>query len=114
MLQTTRTPGKGDSSVPGPPTSDQTGSEAVPKEIKFYIGALACSIPVSAVNNLGFRRMHFQVAPRQPRLKLGLKGFSFVLGPAVYQPVISISTPREFRVCPHHPEIKRVVHKKIG
>ena len=67
-----------------PETSDPAGSKAVAKEVKFDIGVLACSMPIAAVNKLGFRRMHFQVAFRQPRLKLDPKGFSFVLGPAVY------------------------------
>jgi hypothetical protein len=58
--------------------------------------------------------MHLQAAFFQAGFKLGLNGFSFLLGPAVHQPVISVSTPWEVRMRPVHPEIKRVVQEQIG
>ena len=54
--------------------------------------------------------MHLQVTLFQACLKLGPDGFRFLLGPAVYQPVIRIPTPREVRICPPHPEIECVMH----
>jgi hypothetical protein len=45
-------------------------------------------------------------------LKIGLEGLRFLLGPAVNQPVIRIPTPRDW-VRPRHPEVERVVQKKI-
>jgi hypothetical protein len=33
---------------------------------------------------------------------------------AVHQPIIRIPTPWEVQMCPHHPEIKGIVHKEIG
>jgi hypothetical protein len=61
----------------------------------------------------GFGGMHFELAFRQPRLKFSLEGLSFFLGPTVHQPIISIPTPWEGRVCPFHPEIKRVMQEQI-
>ena len=58
--------------------------------------------------------MHLQVALRQPGLKLSFNSFSFVLGSAVYQPIICIPTPWEVEMCPRHPQIERVVHEEIG
>jgi hypothetical protein len=86
-------------------TSDQTRSKAVHEEVKFDVRVLVLTLLVFAVNNLGFRRMHLQVALRQPGLKLGLEGFCFLLGTAVCQPIVSIPTPREIRVRPRHPEV---------
>jgi hypothetical protein len=57
--------------------------------------------------------MHFELAFRQPRLKFSLEGLSFFLGPTVHQPIVSIPTPWEVRVCPFHPEIKCVVQEQI-
>jgi len=31
----------------------------------------------------------------------------------VHQSIVSIPTPWELRVCPHHPEVERVVKKEI-
>jgi hypothetical protein len=46
-------------------------------------------------DDLGFRRMHFQVALRQPGWKLHLEGLRLVLRPTVHQPIVCISTPQE-------------------
>src|SRR5438552_5130952 len=32
----------------------------------------------------------------------------------MHQPIIRIPTPWEVRMCPCHPEVKRVVHEEIG
>jgi hypothetical protein len=42
--------------------SYQTGPKAIPEEVKLNVGILAFAFPVFAVDDLGFRRMHFQVA----------------------------------------------------
>src|ERR1035441_2119182 len=95
-------------------TADQTRAKAVPEEVKFDVRILAFTLPVFAVDDFGFRRMHLQVALRQPGLQLSLEGLRFLPGTAVHQPVVRIPTPWKIRMCPRHPEIKRVVHKKIG
>ena len=69
--------------------------------------------PVLAVNDLGFRRVQFQATDCEASLKIGLEGLRFLLGPAVNQPVIRIPTPRKVWVRPRHPEVERVVQKKI-
>src|SRR6202008_758369 len=68
---------------------------------------------VLAVNDPGFRRMHFQVAFCQPRLKLCFECQRFLLVPAVDQPIVCIPTPREIWVHPCHPEIKRVMQEQV-
>ena len=93
---------------------NQPRPKAVSEEVKFDVRILAFAVPVFAVDDLGFRRMHLQPALRQSGLKLGLEGLRFLLGPAVHQPIICIPTPREVRVCPCHPEIERVVQEEIG
>jgi hypothetical protein len=50
--------------------------------------------------------MHLQAALRQPCLKLRLESLSFLLVPAVDQPIVCIPTPRKVWVRPCHPEIK--------
>jgi len=90
------------------------GRELYPRKSNLTFGLLAFAFSVFAVDDLGFRWMHLQVALRQPRLKLDLKGFRFLLVSAMYQPIICIATPWEVRVCPYHPEVKRVVHKDVG
>ena len=57
--------------------------------------------------------MHLQMALRQASLKLQLERLCFLLVTAVHQSVVSIPTPREVRVCPHHPEIERIVEKNV-
>jgi hypothetical protein len=66
-----------------PKTSDPTRPKAEPEEVKFDIRILAFAISVFAVDNFGFRRMHLQVALRQPGLKLGLKSLCFLLAATV-------------------------------
>jgi hypothetical protein len=58
--------------------------------------------------------MHLQTAFRQAGLKLRLEGFRFLLATAVHQSIVSIPTPWEIRMCPRHPEVERVVKKKVG
>src|SRR5271157_949752 len=91
-----------------------TRSELVSKEVKrdVWIPPFALSIPT--IDDLSFGGMHLQAALFQAGLKIGLNGFSFLLGPAVHQPVVSVSTPWEARVHPFHPEIKRVMQEQIG
>jgi hypothetical protein len=57
--------------------------------------------------------MHLQAALCQANLQLRLKRLSFLLVTAVHQSIVRIPTPREVRVFPRHPEIKRIVEKKI-
>src|SRR5215472_10385760 len=97
-----------------PETSYQPRPKAIPEEIKFDVRVLASTVPVFAVDDFGFRRMHLQTAFRQARLKLRLEGFRFLFATAVHQPVIRIPTPWEIRMCPRHPDIERVVKKEIG
>ena len=54
------------------------------------------------------------MAFRQPGLKRSFESFRFLLGPTVHQPIVCISTPREFQMYPRHPDIKCIVHEKIG
>src|SRR5215469_2625804 len=96
-----------------PETSYQPGPKAIPEEIKFDIRVLASAVPVFAVDDFGFRRMHLQTASRQARLKFRLEGFRFLLATAVHQSIVCIPTPWEIRVCPRHPEVERVVKKQI-
>ena len=92
---------------------NQSGPKAVPEEVKFDVRILAFALPVLAVDDLGFRRMHLQAALCQASLKLGLEGLGFLLVPAVNQSIIRIPTPRKVGVCPRHPEIERVMQKQI-
>ena len=96
-----------------PETSDQPRPKAIPEEIKFDIRVLAPALPVFAVDDLGFRRMHLQTAFRQASLKLCLEGFRFLLATTVHQSIVCIPTPWEIGMCPRHPEVERVVKKEI-
>src|ERR1700730_17396031 len=90
-----------------------SGPKAVSEEVKFDVRILFFATPVLAVNDLGFRRVQFQATDCEASLKIGLEGLRFLLGPAVNQPVIRIPTPRKVWVRPRHPEVERVVQKKI-
>ena len=96
-----------------PETSHQTRPKAVPKEVKFDVRILAFALPVFAVDDLGFRRMHLQATLRQAGLKLHFESLRFLLVTAVHQSIIRIPTPREIRMCPRHPEIERIVEKNV-
>ena len=50
----------------------------------------------------------------QSGLKLSHDGLCLPLGPAVHQSVVCIPTPRKLRVCPCHPQIKRIVQEQVG
>ena len=89
------------------------GSKAVSEKVETDIRVPAFALPALAVDDFGFRRMQLQAARRQAGLKAGHEGQGFLLGSAVNEPVICISTPREVRMCPRHPEVKRVVQEKI-
>lgn len=75
--------------------SNQPGPKAVSEEVELNVRIRAFALPVLAVNDLGFRRMHLQAALRQPCLKLRLESLSFLLVPAVNQPIVCIPTPRK-------------------
>ena len=94
-------------------TSHQTRPKAIPEKVKLDIRVFAFPLSILAIDDLGFRRMQLQVALHQSVVKLSLKGLCLLLCPTVHQPIICISTPREIRMCPRHPEVKRVVHKKV-
>src|SRR6201994_500328 len=55
----------------------RTRPKAIPKKVKFDVRIFTFSLPVFAVDDLGLRRMHFQMALRQPGLKRNLEGFRF-------------------------------------
>ena len=57
--------------------------------------------------------MHLQAALCQPCLKLRLESLSFLLVPAVDQPIVCIPTPRKVWMRPCHPEIKRVMQEQV-
>jgi len=76
-------------------------------------GYVLFALLVLGVDDFGFRRMHLQVALRQASLTLRLERRCFLLVTAVRQSVVRITTPRELRVCPRPPEIKRVVEKNV-
>jgi hypothetical protein len=82
--------------------SNQPGPKAVSEEVELNVRIRAFALPVLAVNDLGFRRMHLQAALRQPCLKLRLESLSFLLVSAVDQPIVCIPTPRKVwvRPCP--------------
>src|SRR6186713_2666559 len=61
---------------------DQTGSKAVPEELKLDIRISARTRPVLAVDNPGLDRMQFQMALRQPCLKFRPESVCFLLAPA--------------------------------
>jgi hypothetical protein len=87
--------------------------EAVTEEVELRIRMLASASPVLAANDLGFVRMHFQLAFRQTCRKLCLYGYGFGFRPTVYQSIICITAPWEVRVLSRHPRIERVVHEQI-
>src|SRR5215470_12934574 len=62
----------------------QAGPKAIPEEVELDIRIRAFAVPVFAVDDLGFRRMHFQMAFCKSRLKFRLEGLRLLLGPAVY------------------------------
>src|SRR5215472_9947065 len=96
-----------------PETSYQPRPKAIPEEIKFDVRVLASTVPVFAVDDFGFRRMHLQAAFRQAGSKFRLEGFRFLLALTVHQPIVSIPPPWKIRLCPRHPDIERVVKKEI-
>ena len=75
------------------------------------IRILTISLSIPAVDDLGFHRMHFEMALCQTGLKCGLEGLGFLLSPAMNQSIVCIPAPWEVWVCPCHPKIKRVMHK---
>src|ERR1700740_951107 len=92
---------------------NQSWPKAVAEEIKLDVRILSFALSVLAVDDLGFRRMHFQTALCQTCSKRALEGLGFLLVSTVNQPVIGISTPGKVGVCPRYPEIECVMHKQI-
>src|SRR5271166_739584 len=93
--------------------TDPPRPELVSEEVELDVRIRSSSPRIPAVNDLSLGGMHLQVTLLQACLKLCPDGFRFLLGPAVYQPVIRIPTPREVRICPPHPEIECVMQEKI-
>lgn len=58
--------------------------------------------------------MQFQVTLGQSNVQRFANGLRLHLALAVYQPVVSIPAPPEFRERSCHPEIKCIVHEEIG
>jgi hypothetical protein len=92
---------------------DRSRSELISEEVELDVRICPCTVSILAIDDLGFGGVQFHSAFRQSGLKFSLEGFSFLLGPAMHQPVICIPTPREVGVCPLHPEVERIVKKKI-
>ena len=90
---------------------DQTRPKAVAEKVKRDVRILASALSVPAVDDLGLYRMEFEATLCQPRLKSGLEDLGFLLGPTVYQPVVSIPTPGKVGVGPCHPQVERVVQE---
>src|SRR5262245_26887245 len=67
--------------VPRP--SNQPRPKAVPEEVKLDVRILASTLSVPAVDDSGLRRMHFEVALCQSRLKCALDAFGFMFDTAV-------------------------------
>jgi hypothetical protein len=89
------------------------GSEAVPEEVKLRIRIFALASSVLAVDDLGFVRMHFQLAFRQTGRQRRFHSNGFGLRPAVHQPVVCIPAPWEVWMLARHPRIERVMHEQI-
>ena len=66
-----------------PRVSNLSGPKAVPEEVKLDVRIRASALSVFAVDDLGFRRMHLEVALCQACLKRGLEDQGFMLVPAV-------------------------------
>jgi hypothetical protein len=93
---------------------DQAGPKAVTEEVERHIRILRIAFSVLTIDNPGFDGMQFQVAFRQTRLKISLKGFSFSFRPAVNQSVICIPTPKQVGIGPLHPQVERVMQEQIS
>src|ERR1700730_15224280 len=93
--------------------SNQPGPKAVSEEVELNVRIRTFALPVLTVDELGFRRMHFQEGICQACLKLCLESLSFVLVPAVDQSIVCIPTPWEVWVRPCHPEIERVMQEQV-
>src|SRR5215475_5612598 len=92
---------------------NQPRPKAVSEKVKLDVRILTFALSVLAVDDLGFRRMHFQTALRQTCLKRSHEGLGLLLVSTVNKTVIGIPTPRKVGICPRHPEIERVMHKQI-
>ena len=64
---------------------DQPRPKAVSEKVKLDVRILASAPDVPAVDDLGLRRVELKATLCQPRLKFGLEGLGFLLGPAVHQ-----------------------------
>src|SRR6201993_3078702 len=62
---------------------NQSRPKAVSEKVKLNIRILTFTLSVLAVDDLGFRRMHFQTALCQTCLKRGLDSLCFLLVSAV-------------------------------
>src|ERR1700751_502739 len=92
---------------------NQSWPKAVAEEIKLDVRILSFALSVLAVDDLGFRRMHFQTTLRQTCLKRSHEGLGPLLVSTVNKTVIGIPTPGKVGICPRHPKIERVMHKQI-
>src|SRR5262245_43112546 len=63
--------------------SNQPSSKAVPEEVKLDVRILASTLSVPAVDDPGLRRMHFEVALCQSRLKRALDTLGFMFDTAM-------------------------------
>jgi len=71
------------------------GPKAVSEEVELNVRIRTFALPVPTVDDLGFRRMHFQAALCQAALEALPGELSFLLVPAVDQPIVCIPTPME-------------------
>ena len=65
------------------------------EEVELDIRILTISLSIPAVDDLGFHRMHFEMALCQTGLKCGLEGLGFLLSPAMNQSIVCIPAPWE-------------------
>lgn len=84
------------------------GRKQYPRKSNITVSLFLASI-VLAVDNPRPRRMQFQTALRQPSLERFANALRLQLTLAVYQPVVRIPAPPEFRERSCHPEIKCIV-----
>jgi hypothetical protein len=75
--------------------------------------ARAPDLPPSKIPDLLASPPMSSMSEKVRTAEIGLEGLRFLLGPAVNQPVIRLPTPRKVWVRPRHPEVERIVQKKI-
>src|SRR5579859_922945 len=94
--------------------TDLPRAELIPKEVKHNIRVFPFAPIVFAINDLGFGRMHLKSTFCQSSTKLRLEGLGLLFAPTVDKSIVGVPTPWKIRMCPRHPQIKRIMHEEVG